>query len=99
MDSFCAPPKKEEAIYQPQPLRGNTPTPACILQAEINYKIYKDLHKDSEEDECNNGSEEHGSRELIIQQVAKWKGDSSSQAPIWNYELVLGGEFHNAKSV
>lgn len=36
---------------------------------------------------------------LLVQEVAQREGDGPSQAPIGNYELVLGGQLDNAELV
>ena len=59
------------------------------------------LHKDGEEDDGDDGSEEqvtHG-EVLLVQEVAQREGDGPSQAPIGDDELVLGGQLHDTELV
>ena len=59
------------------------------------------LHKDGEEDDSDDGSEEqvtHG-EVLLVQEVAQGEGDGPSQASVGNDELVLGGQLHNSELV
>lgn len=59
------------------------------------------LHKDGEEDDSDDGSEEqvtHG-EVLLVQEVAQGEGYGPSKTPVSDDELVLGGQLHNSELV
>lgn len=60
-----------------------------------------DLHKYSEEDDSDDGSEEHVSHGEVmgVEQVDQGEGDRSSQSTVSYNKLVLSGEFHNTELV
>lgn len=62
---------------------------------------YSYLHKDREEDNSDDGSEEHFShgKPTIVQQEAEGEGNGASQATIGYNELILGGQLDNAEIV
>lgn len=67
--------------------------------ANIRHVNHPHLHKDSEEDDCDDGSEEHVLRLIVGQQEPQWEGYGASQATVGNDELVLFGQLHNPEFI
>lgn len=57
------------------------------------------LHKDSEEDDRYDGSQEHVLHLALRQQVPKREGDGAAQAAVGNNKLVLFGQLHNPELI
>lgn len=62
------------------------------------------LHKDSEEDDRDDGSEEHVLHLIVLhlivgQQEPQWESYGASQATVGDDELVLFGQLHNPELI
>ena len=63
--------------------------------------LYPYLNKNSEENNCDYGSEENLShwKVVVFQQESKGEGNCASQATVGYDELILGGELDDAELV
>lgn len=52
------------------------------------------LHKDSEEDDRDNGGQEHVLHLAVRQQETEWEGYGTTQTTVGNNKLVLFGQLH-----
>lgn len=57
------------------------------------------LHKDSEEDDGDDGGEEHVLPLVVGQQEPQREGDGTSQATVGHDELILFGQLHDTEFI